>query len=272
MNLNPTTSHQRAIQGAQSEDPPASEIATNAFASLPQDSLNLIYSNLDSAHKKNFHLISKINNEFIKILRFEKNRRITLRELPTELSSKKEFRLDLSKRNISNEEFKSITTRFPNITEIIISRCTKITDAGLAHLQELKGLTHLDISRCYEITDAGLAHLQKLKGLTHLNISWCKQITDAGLASLQELNGLITLYLNGCNLITDNGLASLQEIKKLDQLCLRHCDQINNTHLVALQKLTGLTFLDLTECSQITDADLAHIQKLREGTNFHLRG
>jgi glycerate kinase len=54
---------------------------------------------------------------------------------------------------------------------------TAITDAGLAHLQQLP-LQHLDLSGT-AITEAGLAHLQQLP-MQHLDLCFCN-ITDAGL-------------------------------------------------------------------------------------------
>ena len=41
-----------------------------------------------------------------------------------------------------------------------LSKCTKITDAGLVHLKGLTNLQELDLSRT-RTTDAGVAELQK---------------------------------------------------------------------------------------------------------------
>ena len=59
-----------------------------------------------------------------------------------------------------------------------ISRCTRITDAGLAHLT---GIHTLTMRGCARITNAGLAHLT---GIHTLNMSLCDRITNAGLAHL----------------------------------------------------------------------------------------
>ena len=53
---------------------------------------------------------------------------------------------------------------------------TKVTDAGLKDLKELKGLLHLDLGGT-QITDAGLKELKELKGLQTFDLSYT-QITD----------------------------------------------------------------------------------------------
>ena len=62
---------------------------------------------------------------------------------------------------------------------------TKVTDAGLAHLQGLAGLQELRLERT-QVTDAGLAHLAGLTELLNLLLAET-QVTDAGLAHLRGL-------------------------------------------------------------------------------------
>ena len=85
---------------------------------------------------------------------------------------------------------------------------TRVTDAGLAHLQGLMGLKILSLHST-QVTDAGLAHL---KGLTGLQILWLNgtQVTDAGLAHLQSLTGLRWLILTKTK-VTDAGVAKLRQ-------------------------------------------------------------
>ena len=60
-----------------------------------------------------------------------------------------------------------------------------MTDAGLAHLKELKGLQTLHLRFCMKVTDAGLLHLKELKGLRELRLDGIK-VTDAGIAELKK--------------------------------------------------------------------------------------
>src|SRR5262249_19638942 len=59
---------------------------------------------------------------------------------------------------------------------------TKVSDAGLTHLKELKALTHLYVSNT-KVSDAGLIHLKELKGLTSLGLA-ILPVSDAGLEPL----------------------------------------------------------------------------------------
>ena len=66
-----------------------------------------------------------------------------------------------------------------------LSWCDKITDAGLAHLEDLKSLQILNLAKT-QISDAGLAHLKGLTALQSLNLRACPQITAAAVADLQK--------------------------------------------------------------------------------------
>jgi hypothetical protein len=95
-----------------------------------------------------------------------------------------------------------------------LSFCSRVTDAGLAHLRGLHSLRFLDLRGC-RVTDAGLGHLGGLTSLRHLNLAGCEQVTDAGLTHLRGLTSLRHLELWGCR-VTDAGLAHLQGL-----VCLR---------------------------------------------------
>ena len=122
-----------------------------------------------------------------------------------------------SNENLTDEDLSALVAELKqhSIPGLDLSR--QITDAGLAHLKELKGLMTLILGGM-QITDAGLANLKELKGLTTL-ILRSTNITDAGLANLKELKGLTTLILGGMQ-ITDAGLANLKELKGLTTLDL----------------------------------------------------
>jgi Leucine-rich repeat (LRR) protein len=96
---------------------------------------------------------------------------------------------------------------FYEIEYVNLSR-SKVTDAGLAHLQGLTSLQGLVLDKT-QVTDAGLAHLQGLTSLRGLYLE-NTQVTDAGLAHLQGLTSLQELYLNNTQ-VTDAGLAELRK-------------------------------------------------------------
>src|SRR5262249_56995098 len=68
---------------------------------------------------------------------------------------------------------------------------SKIADAGLKELKELKSLQTLNLFQT-KVTDAGLKELKELKSLQTLNLSQTN-VTDAGLKELKELKSLQSL-------------------------------------------------------------------------------
>lgn len=72
----------------------------------------------------------------------------------------------------------------------------------------LTSLTELDLSRCSKVTDAGIKHLQSVANLEKL---WISQtgVTEAGISLLASLKNLSLLDLGGVP-VTDHNLSSLQ--------------------------------------------------------------
>ena len=85
---------------------------------------------------------------------------------------------------------------------------TKITDAGLVHLEPLTNLQELDLGST-EITDVGLVHLKGLTKLQTLDLGSTK-ITDAGLVHLKGLTKLEELGLRNTK-VSDAGVKKLQQ-------------------------------------------------------------
>lgn len=85
---------------------------------------------------------------------------------------------------------------------------TKVTDAGLAPLADLKNLEVLHLERT-GVGDGALAHLKGLIELRYLNL-YGTQVGDAGLKSLTGLKNLKNLYLWLAK-VTDAGAADLKK-------------------------------------------------------------
>lgn len=92
--------------------------------------------------------------------------------------------LNLHDSQVSDDDLRRYATLFPALQTLTLFVCTKLTDAGLVSLSNLKSLRRLDLAWCIKITDTGLASLAPLKSLQTLNLIRCTEITDAGLASL----------------------------------------------------------------------------------------
>ena len=107
------------------------------------------------------------------------------------------------KDNVTDEILGTMVELFPQLEEIDLFNCQKITDAGIAHLKGLTNLQNLNLGRI-NITEAGVAHLAGIMQLKTLKL-YHTGITDEGLIKLQ-LDQLTSLDISENN-ITDEGLA-----------------------------------------------------------------
>ena len=88
---------------------------------------------------------------------------------------------------------------------------TEITDVGLRYIaQYLSQLTKLKLSKCWKISDAGLAQLSSLSTLTQLDISYCKMVTNQGLPHLSKCSTLVHLDCTNTS-VTNDGLKKFIE-------------------------------------------------------------
>lgn len=111
-----------------------------------------------------------------------------------------------------------ISAHMRQLATLKVNGCSRVTDAGLAHVCDIDSLLTLHLDRCIHITDAGLKLLTRLSGLTSLRISRCPNITDLGVSQLSKLSRLSTLSLAQCPLVTDVGLMSLAPLTTLASL------------------------------------------------------
>ena len=142
---------------------------------------------------------------------------------------------------------------------------TAVTDTGLAHLAGLTGLTALSLYNT-AVTDAGLVHLKELKGLTYLNLSGTA-VTDAGLAHLKDCKGVKKLHLSRTK-VTDAGLANFKDCKGLTELRLA-ATAVTDAGLAHFKDCKGLAVLDLTGTA-VTDAGLANFKDCKSLTELKL--
>lgn len=89
------------------------------------------------------------------------------------------------------------------------------------------GLTSLDLKRCDQVTDAGLAHVAQLKQLASLNLKSCNKITIGGLISLSQLSSLKQLALpRSGNLPSSADLAYVMALPQTTTLDLKTCKNL----------------------------------------------
>jgi Leucine-rich repeat (LRR) protein len=143
---------------------------------------------------------------------------------------------------------------------------TAITDEGFEHLKNLTQLRAIFLKND-KITDAGLRHLKRLHRLERLFLD-NTQITDAGLENLANLSNLQILYLNQ-TAVGDAGLAHLKELTKLYSLQLNQT-AVTDAGLKYLKDLTELKDLELQN-TKITDKGLAYLKDLSKLEILSLR-
>jgi Leucine-rich repeat (LRR) protein len=121
--------------------------------------------------------------------------------------------LDLSGQPIQDcRPFEGLT----HLKDLSLGR-TKIDDAGLESLKNLKGLRRLVLDDC-PINGTGLRHLKDLNNLTELSLA-CPSLKDLGMVFLSSLTKLERLSLAGSNQ-SDEGLKHLFRLTHLQELDL----------------------------------------------------
>lgn len=169
--------------------------------------------------------------------------------------------------HLKNQPLKHLDLRYSRITDAGLAQlqqlslqslnlfdCRRITDDGLVSLQQLHSLQTLTVRF---VGDAGLAHFQAFPTLQHLELFDCP-LTDAGMVHLAEIP-LVHLTLVVCYKLTDAGLYHLRGMQHLRVLTLRYCTRLTDAGLNYLEHLR-LDLLDLHHCPKITCAGLKKVQ------------
>jgi len=109
-------------------------------------------------------------------------------------------------------------SRLKNLKKLVLSG-TEISDVTLRYITQcLPQMSDLNISNCWKITDAGLAQLSTpdvstTETLTSLNLSSCKAISDSGVIHLKRCSNLVRLDTNYTS-VTSQALESVASNSK----------------------------------------------------------
>jgi hypothetical protein len=112
---------------------------------------------------------------------------------------------------VTDQELKEIFKVCPNIQQLNLSGCTRLTDAAIGKLP--KGLLSLNVHRC-RLTGATMNELPQ--GLLSLNVSRATRLKDAAMDELPQ--GLQSLDLSGCYWLTDDIIDKLPQNLKFVNL------------------------------------------------------
>eukprot|EP00088_Acartia_fossae_P039647 TRINITY_DN4126_c0_g1_i2.p1 TRINITY_DN4126_c0_g1~~TRINITY_DN4126_c0_g1_i2.p1 ORF type:complete len:935 (+),score=174.46 TRINITY_DN4126_c0_g1_i2:37-2841(+) len=128
------------------------------------------------------HVSNLTDTSIYKLLSNPKDTRPGLLDKKTRLKNLK--KLNVSGTDISDISIRYIIQYLPQITDLNISNCWKLTDAGLAQIgaqdaTSVESLSNLDISSCRGITDSGIVHLRRCKNLTRVNATHSQVSSEA---------------------------------------------------------------------------------------------
>lgn len=150
--------------------------------------------------------------------------------------------VDLKGENNVDAEWMAYLGAFRYLRSLNLADCHRINNSALWSLVGMASLKEVDISRCAKVTDAGIRHLVSISTLQILRISETG-VTADGIKLLSSLTNLFVLDMGGLP-VTDTALSSLQALTKLEYLDLWGSN-ISNKGATVLQKFPKLKFLGL---------------------------
>jgi Leucine-rich repeat (LRR) protein len=148
---------------------------------------------------------------------------------------------------------------------------TKVDDAGLKEICQIKSLSELDVG-VTAVTEAGLTELTRLKRLQILRI-WNVKLTDAGLKTLARCQNLRELTMSRLHQ-TGAGLESLGRLKKLESVSMHgvYGMSLKDADLKGIGSLQNLRYLNLSSNAELSDDGLAELGNLKKLRFLALRG
>ncbi|KAH6804381.1 hypothetical protein C2S51_032628 [Perilla frutescens var. frutescens] len=150
--------------------------------------------------------------------------------------------INLRGESFVDAEWMAYLGAFRYLHSIILADCHKINNSALWNITGMTNLKEMDISRCSKITDAGVRHLLSIPALEKLWISETG-VTADGVMVLASMTNLLLLDLGGLP-VTDSALNSLQALTKLQHLDLWG-SEVSNESGMLLKLFPNLSFLNL---------------------------
>ncbi len=146
---------------------------------------------------------------------------------------------------------------FSSLKSLTLQECSWVRDDDLRHLQHAAGLEKFALIRT-PITDAGLAHLTDLRALREVQLTHTK-VVGSGLSSLPA-DEVIRLELQGESIVSD-GLQPLGTLTSLRELVV-NCPAVELSQLLVLSSLVNLERLDVRQCKGLDSAFVEQLKSL----------
>jgi len=187
-------------------------------------------------------------------------------------------------RGLTDDELTQ-AAKIPELRELNISECPKITAKGLNALAGAKKLEVLiadhgpatdgDWTEAGElttlrflrvggraVTDAGLKQAAALPNLRILNVFGCDAVTDAGFIHIAAHKKLVTLGFDFNPQLAEQAMKAIASMKELSYLRLNYSPKLRNDHLNHLIGHPELRELRLNGCGAITDDGIRIVARL----------
>lgn len=166
----------------------------------------------------------------------------------------------------SGGEIGTITLTPEGQTEIDLSS-TKLSDAGLANVQNIESLKAIDLTLT-QVGDDGILRFEGSEALEKLNLAGTN-VTDKGMAKVGGLKSLRILDLSGTR-ITDECLETVAKVPALKRLVLGYT-VVTDKGVIALAGVKTLENLDLS-FTRVTDEVFASLKKMEGLKKVDLNG
>lgn len=182
-------------------------------------------------------------------------------------------RLDLSSAPLLTDvHLQVLRGALPALREINLSNC-QVGNGTLAVLGTMHSLQMLQLEGLTRLTDSGVAQLEQLPSLRWLSLAGCDALTDASVESVSRVSAALRhLSVQRCARLTDASAARLPTMRSLRSLKLGWCPRLSSSALGELSALSGLTALDVSHTA-LDDMGLVAICKgVRRLRELSLRG
>ncbi|KAI1293603.1 Lysine-specific demethylase 2B [Halotydeus destructor] len=133
--------------------------------------------------------VESLNDELIRELSSSPNdSRPGLNDSKTRLRLLSE--INLSNTDITDTSLRLISHHLPQLTNINLSGCQRVTDMGIAILGTARSakLTQLNVSSCSNISDTSLDSLKRCHNLTLIDLRNCSQVSPAACQKFVNCN------------------------------------------------------------------------------------
>ncbi|XVF55013.1 hypothetical protein PTKIN_Ptkin06aG0002200 [Pterospermum kingtungense] len=177
---------------------------------------------------------------------------------------------------LRQEHLPSILCRYPTITHLDLTLCSRLTDTSLSIITNAcaSRLRSIDFSRTRLFSTSRLLALAlNCNSLVEIDLSNGTELKDSAMAAVAQAKNLEKLWLARCKSITDMGVGCVAVgCRKLKFICLKWCLGVGDlgVGLIAV-KCNNIHHLDLSYLP-ITDKCLSSILKLQHLEELVLEG